>query len=158
MERLDDDDGEGDMAGEGGGELEGSGKGERGGGGFGDGDEGGTGGSEEGTGEGAYGGGSDRVVKNTRARVRLLNVRSIPISRRKRMIAFTPDFSGDVRIALEDSGADSNYALQVVSSNAGTVAQGMIDALKDTSGIRCILEIELSQDFDGAMKVTANAV
>jgi hypothetical protein len=158
-ERPEDGGGEGEMAGDGDGDLEGSGEGEYGGGGSGDGGDVGSGGPEEGTGEGTHGGGSDGgATKNTPARVRLLNVRSIPIGARKRMIAFTPDFSGDVRIAVEDSGADSNYALQVVASNAGTVTQGKIDGLNVTAEMRCSLEIELSQDFDGAMRVTADAV
>ena len=146
---------EADIAGEGAGELDGSAEGEHGGGGTGDGGVGGTGGPE-GMGKGVHGGGGR--AKSAPARVRLLNVRSVPIGARKRGIAFTPDFSGEVRIMVEDSGADSNYALQVIASSAGTVTQGKIDALKVTAGVRCNLEIELSEDFDGAMRLVADAV
>jgi hypothetical protein len=149
---------DGDLEGDSEGEQEVSGSGEYGGGGSGGGGEGGTGGPDEGSGEGIHGGSSGGGQKNAPAQVRLLNVRSVPIGARKRRVAFTPDFSGDVKIAVEDSGADSNHALQVVSSTAGTVTNGRIDELKVTAGMRCRLEIELASDFDGAMRVTANAV
>ena len=149
---------DGGLSGEGEGDQEGLGEGGTGGGGTENGGDGGTGGPNDGTGEGDHGGSSNAGPKNTPAPVRLLNVRSIPIGARKRKVAFTPDFSGDVRIAVEDSGADSNHALQVVSSTVGTVNQGKIDAIKVTAGVRCSLEIELARDFDGAMRVTANAV
>lgn len=147
-----------DLSDQGEGDQEGSGESDTGGGGSGDGGEGGTSGPEQGSGEGDHGGSGSGGPKNTPVAVRLLNVRSIPIGARKRKVAFTPDFSGDVRIAIEDSGADSNHALQVVSSTAGTVSQGKIDDIKVTAGMRCSLEIELTRDFDGAMRVTANAV
>jgi hypothetical protein len=149
---------DGVFEGDGEGEQEGSGSGEFGGGGSGGGGEGGTGGPDEGSGEGTHGGSGSGGRKNAPAPVRLINVRSVPIGARKRRVAFTPDFSGDVRIAIEDSGADSNHALEVVSSTAGTATHGRIDGLKVTAGMRCRLEIELSTDFEGAMRVTANAV
>ena len=93
---------DGDREGDGEGEQEGSGSGEYGGGGSGDGGEDGTGGPEEGSGDGSYGGSGSGGQKNAPSPVRLLNVRSIPIGARKRRVAFTPDFSGDVRIAVED--------------------------------------------------------
>jgi hypothetical protein len=147
-----------DLSGYGEGDMEGSDEGDTGGGGSGDGGGGGTGGPDEGSGEGDRGGSGSDSTKNAPVPVRLLNVRSIPIGARKRKVAFTADFSGDVRIAVEDSGADSNHALHVVSSTAGTVIQGKIDGIKVIAGMRCNLEIELATDFDGAMRVTANAV
>lgn len=149
---------DGELSGDGDGDQEGSDEGDTGGGGSGDGGDGGTGGPDEGSGEGNHGESGSGGPKNTPAPVRLLNVRSIPIGPRKRTVAFTPDFSGDVRIAVEDSGADTNHALQVVSSTAGTVNQGKVDGIKVTAGMRYRLEIELARDFDGAMRVTANAV
>jgi hypothetical protein len=147
-----------DLSGDGEGDQEGPEEGETGGGGSGEGGDGGTGGPDEGSGEGEHGGSGGGGTKNTPAPVKLANVRSIPMGTRKRKVAFTPDFSGDVRIAVEDSGADSNHALQVVSSSAGTVNQGKIEGIKVTAGMRCSIEIELARDFDGAMRVTANAV
>jgi len=140
--------------GEGKGDGESEGDGEGGGGGRGN-EE-----NESDGGDGGQNGGSSgsSEIKNTPARVMLLNVRSVPLDRRRRRIAFTPDYSGEIRIAVQDSGADTNHKLKVVSATSGRISQGMIEGLAVTAGQRCVVDVELADEFDGAMRVAADAI
>jgi len=90
--------------------------------------------------------------------VRLRDVRSIPTGLRGRRIAFTSDYSGEVNIVVQDSGADTNHKLQIASCSQGKIAQGLIHNVQLTAGQRCILDIELDKDFEGAMRIVADAI
>ena len=46
--------------------------------------------------------GDGNQITNSPLRVRLANVRAIPITGTRRKIAFTPDYSGELTVALED--------------------------------------------------------
>ncbi len=76
--------------------------GEHGGGGSGGGGDDGTGGPDEGDGDGTRSGSGGGGARNTPARIRLQDVRSVPLSRKTRMIAFTADFSGEIRLVVQD--------------------------------------------------------
>jgi hypothetical protein len=52
------------------------------------------------------------------------------------------------------AGADSDYDLVVVSSNIGTINEGIIE-LEVTEESRVSLDVELDQNFSGAIKVIA---
>jgi hypothetical protein len=95
---------------------------------------------------------------NAPSRIKLANVRAVPISASRRKIAFTPNYSGELSLMLEDSGADTNYRLGVVSATVGSVKQGKIEQIAVTAGHRYILEVELDQQFYGSVKVVANAI
>jgi hypothetical protein len=95
---------------------------------------------------------------NAPSRVKLANVRAVPISASRRKIAFTPNYSGELSLTLEDSGADTNYRLGVISTTVGSVKQGKIEQIRVTAGHRYILEVELDQQFYGSVKVVANAI
>ena len=90
--------------------------------------------------------------------IRLANVRAVPLSATRRKIAFTSDHSGELELTLQDSGADTNYRLSVVSSSLGRVKQGRIEQINVLAGDRCILEVELDREFSGAVRVIANAI
>jgi hypothetical protein len=111
----------------------------------------------EATGQGA---GREEQARNANSppRVNLANVRAVPISGTRRRIAFTPDYSGELIVALEDSGADRNYRLGIVSASLGKVKQGRVRSITVTAGNRYIFEVELDREFRGAVKVIANAV
>jgi hypothetical protein len=143
-----DDNGDGESEGEG----EGEGTGE-GGTGYG----GGNGGSREGPGQGG-GAGVRSNRENTPARVRLKDVRSVPVTPRTRRVAFTPDYSGEIKLAVQDSGADANFGLKVVRCSRGTVSKGLIEHVNVTADRRCVIEVELESDFHGAMRVIADAI
>jgi hypothetical protein len=102
--------------------------------------------------------GTETDGNNGPSRVRLANVRAVPITATRRRVAFTPDYSGELSLTLEDSGADRNYGLGVVSASVGTIKHGKIERVTVTAGERCILEVEFDHEFYGAVKVIANAV
>lgn len=123
---------------------------------------GGSGGGErgEGAGRGMGEGGSNKspTLKNTPSRVRLRDVRSIPLDARNRRIAFTPDYSGEVKIMVQDSGVDTNRKLQIASSSGGKIVQGLVQGVHVKADQRCTLDIELESEFDGAMRIVADAI
>jgi hypothetical protein len=102
--------------------------------------------------------GSQSHISNAPLRVNLANVRAVPITDTRRKIAFTPDYSGELVVTLEDSGADRNYRLGIVSASLGRVAKGRFEDVRVTAGSRCVFEVDLSRQFHGAIKVIANAV
>lgn len=142
-------------------EEEGSGNGGTGdsgdGNGEGDGQGGGQNASTGGNQAGQQGGGGQQA-KTQSVGLPLRDVRAVPISSRNRRVAFTPMESGQFTVELQDSGADTNYSLLVVSSDQGTVNNGRIEGLQVTAGVRCVIEVELSDDFTGTLRVVANAI
>jgi hypothetical protein len=125
-------------------------------------DEPGTpiGAENEGTGGTSYAKGTATSGRDdqTVARVRLENVRAVPLTETRRKIAFTPDYSGELVLILEDSGADRNFRIGIVSTSKGIVRNGKIEDIKAIAGDRCILEVELDRNFGGALRVIANAI
>jgi hypothetical protein len=120
----------------------------------------------EGTVGSGYGGGvgaagrelGRKETSNAPLRVKLANVRAVPVTGTRRKIAFTPDYSGELVVTFEDSGADRNYRLDIVSASLGTVTKGKLEDISVTAGNRCVFEIELDRQFHGAMRVIANAI
>jgi hypothetical protein len=82
------------------------------------------------------------------------NVRAIPSGSRTRKLAFTPVKSGKIAVYLKEAGADSDYDISIVTSNMGEITNGGV-ALEVAAGARIILDVELNQDFSGALKVVA---
>ena len=60
-------------------------------------------------------------------------------------------------VRLMAAGADSDYDLEVMRSDIGTVNKGAVE-LEVTGGNRINLDVELTQDFSGAVKVVAYEV
>lgn len=102
--------------------------------------------------------GSQSQTSNAPLHVNLANVRAVPITETRRKIAFTPDYSGELVVTLEDSGADRNYRLGIVSASLGKVKKGKLEDVKVTADNRCVFEVELDRQFRGAIKVIANAI
>ena len=82
------------------------------------------------------------------------NVRSIISGTKQRKVAFTLSKLGNISVRLMAAGADSDYDLVVVSSNIGTINEGIIE-LEVTEESRVSLDVELDQNFSGAIKVIA---
>jgi uncharacterized membrane protein YgcG len=123
-----------------------------GGGGGADGDGGGdSSGGEGGASGNASGGGSAKPMAP------MTNLRAVITSDNARRLAFTPLASGRYSISLFESGADSEYLISATKSSIGVVQNGRIevDALK---GVRQVLDVELSENFVGALKVVAYEV
>jgi uncharacterized membrane protein YgcG len=126
------------------GEEGGSGENENGGGG------GSGGGGGKGGGSGGKGSASTRVIE-------LSNVRSVPLSEKRRRIAFTPSFSGKMELVVYEAGADTDRRLNVLKSGMGKVRQGSIN-LPVRKGERMAFDIDLDGGFHGAMKVVGHEV
>lgn len=88
----------------------------------------------------------------------LADVRAVPLGPTRRRVAFTPADNGPLVIELQDSGTDTNYALAVVASSAGTISAGRITGVEARAGMRLMLDVELASAFDGTLRVVANAV
>lgn len=110
-----------------------------------------TGGSPSGSGGGDSAVGSKTIMS-------LTNVRAIPLTPRVRRVAFTPTCTGNIRLQLQDSGADTNRKLSVLSSTLGSVQNGEIIGIMAVAGERVVLEVELENKFEGTLKVVADAI
>jgi len=129
-------DGEGDGEGGGGNSGEGGGDG-----------MGGTGGGEGGNG----GGGSPKPS------VDINNVRAILSGSKERKLSLTPVKSGKISILVKEAGADSDYDIAITKSDIGELLAGKL-ILDVIAGKRVNLDIELNQNFSGALKVVAHEV
>jgi hypothetical protein len=127
-------------------EIGADGGGEKGGGG------GGANGGGKGSGKGTAGKGSasSRIIE-------LNNVRSVPLSEKRRRVAITPSFSGKMQILLYEAGADTDRRLNAVKSTVGKVRQGVIN-MAATKGERIVFDVDLDASFSGAMKVSGHAI
>ena len=54
-------------------------------------------------------------------------------------------------------GADSDYSIAVVSASAGHIANGKL-LVAAQKGIRQSIDVDLIENFEGAMKVVAHEV
>lgn len=136
-----------------GGETSGGGGGGDTGAGGGDG-KGGEGNGEGGTGNGEGGTSGGGAMKPS---VDINNVRAIPTGTKGRKLSLTPVKTGKLLIHVKEAGADSDYDISISKSNNGDLIAGGI-SLDVTAGQRVNLDIELNQDFSGALKVVAHEV
>ena len=85
------------------------------------------------------------------------NVRFILSGAKARKIAFTPVSSGKIVLHVKEAGADSDYAIAIVKSGQGVLGKGgvFLDVQADT---RINVDIELNQEFSGALKVVAHEI
>lgn len=124
--------------------------------------EGPTGGSEtpkgDGTGGIDMGAIGDRATRTATSGTPLQDVRAVPLEPNRRRVAFTPNLTGLVTVELQDSGADTNYLLNVAGANIGHVKDGRIAGLEVVAGKRVVIDVELDRDFNGTLRVVANAV
>lgn len=142
-ESLERGDGGGD--GEAEGEAGGGGGGNGGGGGDGLGGVGaGQGGS--GDGQGSKGGGSQKPLAPVN------NVRAILLGDKSRMVGFTPMKSGKILLLVKEAGADADFDISIATSDKGLVKAGGVE-LEVTAGSRINVNVELNQQFSGALKV-----
>ena len=90
--------------------------------------------------------------------VELRDVRAVMLEKSWRKVAFTPSITGIISVELQDSGADTNHLLKVKNTTVGSMADGRIDGIHVVAGKRCIIDVELTSDFEGTIRVVANAV
>lgn len=104
-----------------------------------------------------YGGGTT-FRRAQHSGLMLANVRAVPLGPSQRRVAFTPAETGRLSIELQDSGTDTNYALEVAATSVGTIESGCITGVDAEAGVRVVLEIELTAPFEGTLRVVANAI
>lgn len=122
--------------------------GENDGGGGADGAGGGDGQGGNGLGTGGSGSGGERVL------VEINNVRAPILGTRDRKILFTPMKSGQISILIKEAGADIDYDVAITKASLGVIKNGglLLDVI---SGNRVSFDVELNQEFSGALKVMA---
>jgi len=103
--------------------------------------------------------GSANVGKRTTASgVPLKNVRAVLTGPCERRVGFTPSITGTIQIELQASGADFNDFIEIALSDTGSVVEGRIRDVDAVAGERVIIDVKLAADFEGTVRVVANAV
>lgn len=126
-------------------------------------DDGGGGGGKDGAGGGDGKGGVGDSAGGAgsggqpEVSVSLSNPRAVVLTPGTRRIGFTPSRSGKVSIVLFEVGADSDYPLSVKKSSIGEVSNGKI-LLDLSKNSRSIIDVELAEEFSGALKVVAHEI
>lgn len=102
----------------------------------------------------------DGKDKKITKQVLLDNVRVISATESDKKVSFTPRASAKIKVALYESGADSDRRLFVekVTSGSAATSKGRIVSLKVTAGSRVTLGVKLRNRCNGAIKVVAYAV
>ena len=131
-------------------------KGDKEGGEGGGGDDGAGGGDGNG-GKGDAGNGGGGGGGKIKPAAPIENPRALITESNKRRISFTPLSDGNYEISLAEVGADSEYPLNINKSTTGVVRNGKI-IIEAKKGVRNSMEIELSEHFDGALKVLAHEI
>ena len=147
-------DGDDDGTGSGDGDL---GEGDAGGGGD-DGEGGGDGLGGKGAGEGGKGDmGNGEGGRSKKNMAEINNVRAIVSGTKTRRINFTPVSSGKIVLCVKEAGADSDYDVGISKAGQGVLDGGGV-VLDVKAGARISVDIELTQEFSGALKVVAHEV
>lgn len=87
----------------------------------------------------------------------LANPRAVVLSSNTRRLSFTPLTEGQYEISVYEVGADSDYFISINKASEGQlVAEKVIITVQ--KGIRQSFDVELSENFEGALKVVAHEV
>lgn len=104
-----------------------------------------------GAGSGGSGSGGDKVF------VEINNVRAPMLGAKERKISFTPMKTGQISLQVKEAGADVDYDVSINKASLGVLKSGGL-ILDVVSGNRVSVDIELIQEFSGALKVVAYEV
>ena len=124
--------------------------------GEGDGDGNSGDGNDGNDGDSASGGGGGKKSASSPP-LALRNVRAVVTAPSTRRVSFTPEMGGELRLELEDSGADTNRLLRITETSVGNVADGRVK-LTCNAGQRVSLDLSLERPFEGTIRMKANAV
>ena len=95
--------------------------------------------------------------ESQKAMIDINNVRAVVTGTKARRVAFTPVSTGKVHVVLREAGADSDYPIRIVHSSLGAISNGGV-TVAVIAAARVTLEIEMDQNFAGALKVVAYEV
>jgi hypothetical protein len=88
----------------------------------------------------------------------ITNARVVWQSETSCRVGFTPLESVQLRLELQESGADTNFPLNVKWSSDGKVQDGCVSGISAIANQRVLLDIELVDPFFGTIKVAAYAI
>lgn len=109
---------------------------------------------KKGSGTGNKRGGGSDGTKKQKPPVSIMNIRSLKIGEKKRRVAFTPNYDGEIIVYIFESGADQEYWASVTQTDVGYLKNGQV-CINAEPGERCVLNLELDRDISGALKVVA---
>lgn len=119
------------------------------------GEDGGDGDSDGGGGGGGGGGGKGQGGATTKPQFPFVNPRAVVTGGARRRLSFTPTKTGNVELSLYEVGADADYEVAIKDGNKGRMEKGRL-RLAVVTGVRETVEVLLSEEFDGALKVVAH--
>ena len=73
---------------------------------------------------------------------------------RSRLLHFTPQVDGPVKLSIVATGVNAPETLRITTADLGSVTEGGL-ALTTRSGERCTVRITFDEDYDGPLEITA---
>jgi hypothetical protein len=64
----------------------------------------------------------------------------------------------EAKVLELEPGADTNYPLKLVDASVGVITDGYINMLQLDEGKRVSIDVELEQEFEGTIRMVANAI
>lgn len=116
----------------------------------------GAGGGNSSGGAGASTGGSG-AADSTKPLAPISNPRAVVLTGNSRRLTFTPLSDAIYEVALYESGADSEYAISILSAQVGKVVAGKVH-ISAQKNQRLSLDVQLAEDFSGALKVVVHEI
>lgn len=118
----------------------------------------GVGTGDQAAGDGDKAGSNKGGDKNKPTPMSLRNVRGIRLNRNSRRIFFMPPADGKIRISFERVGADTNLPLEIDAVRIGTKLDDKTVEMDVVKMAKTQVDVTFKRDFEGAVKVVANAI
>jgi hypothetical protein len=122
------------------------------------GDKAGVGIGDNAAGDGTNAGNNNGKNSKTPTALELRNVRGVSLGANQRRISFTPPTDGTVQLSFERVGVDTNTSMDVSSVSGGKIIGTSIVEIDVKKMTKAKLDVTFASDFEGAVKVTANAI
>lgn len=122
------------------------------------GDKGGVGVGDDPAGDGNQPGKNEGGKVKSPTPLSLHNVRGIRLGSKERRIFFTPPIDAKIQLIFERVGADMNLPLEIQSVTNGSKINEITIELEVVKMIKIKLDVTFKYDFEGAVKVVANAL
>lgn len=90
----------------------------------------------------------------TKSLVTLQNVRAITLDEKSRKVFFTPTKTAMIQLKVLQVGADAEYEVAIAKTSIGLLKSSVV-VLDVKSGERVEIEIDMNQEYLGALKVVA---
>ncbi|MBT7790634.1 MAG: hypothetical protein HN757_17350 [Calditrichaeota bacterium] len=91
----------------------------------------------------------------TNARIEKVRFLNKSRNKKKKIIHFTPQLTGVIAFTVQSAGDTDFEKLSIIKSSKGTAKNGVVEGIEVQEGNRVTIQIELSDSYEGAIKVTA---